>query len=292
MSECIFVETWDCSIDEDEFPLEICKTCVESKEVARNSFTVKPKSLTEKRKGKKSKQQKFEKKISENVSFSLDPDRLEDGSVYLVKGKDKKSAFRVFDKIHSNNLNTLCITRKHPSEIEETYGITDTDFVWLSTSNDTSAIGPKELDLLSLKIENFLSEEGDILFMSGLGYLFSNNPKYTMIHLLQSIEDQITKSGTTLILSTPSSSIEKEYVDILERELEVKDISTAIKPEKRVKPVKESRDELQKRYRGKEEKTSSENKERDKAREKLNKQFHEGNISVDEFIQKRKKIQR
>ncbi len=150
---------------------------------------------------------------------------LEGGSTYLIEDETLDFAYDVFSKLVDTDNKTLCVTRKHPEKIQDKYNIGDTDFVWLSTSNEAIAVGPKQLDVLSLTIEGFLSDEGDTILIDGLGYLFSNNPVSTIIQFLQSIQDQITTGNTKLLFAISPSSIEDKYYNLINNELNPKVIS-------------------------------------------------------------------
>ncbi|MFW6176378.1 MAG: DUF835 domain-containing protein [Thermoplasmatota archaeon] len=155
--------------------------------------------------------------------------QLEDGSTYLIEDDTLDFAYDVFSKLVNTDTKTLCVTRKHPEKIQDKYNIGDTDFVWLSTSNEAIAVGPQQLDVLSLTIEGFLSDEGDAILIDGLGYLFSNNPVSTIVQFLQSVQDQIATGNTTLIFAVSPSSIEDKYYNLIKNELNPEIISLAEK---------------------------------------------------------------
>jgi len=41
MARCMFVDDWDCPVERDEFPLEICKICVEARSIHESTTKVK-----------------------------------------------------------------------------------------------------------------------------------------------------------------------------------------------------------------------------------------------------------
>ncbi len=171
--------------------------------------------------------------------------QLEDGSTYILEDDTLDFAYDVFSKLVNTDNKTLCITRKHPEKIQEEYKIGDTDFVWLSTSNESIAVGPQQLDVLSLTIEGFISDEGDTLFIDGLGYLFSNNPVSTITQFLQSIQDQITTGNTKLIFAASPSSLEDKYYNLLKNELNPEIISLLEKTKVQEKDTEISKGETE-----------------------------------------------
>jgi len=41
MTDCMFVDEWDCPVTYDEFPLEVCKICTKARSVHNNSTKIK-----------------------------------------------------------------------------------------------------------------------------------------------------------------------------------------------------------------------------------------------------------
>lgn len=41
MAKCLFVDDWDCPVEREEFPLEICKICVEARSVYESTTKLK-----------------------------------------------------------------------------------------------------------------------------------------------------------------------------------------------------------------------------------------------------------
>ncbi|MFW5946459.1 MAG: hypothetical protein ACOCTN_06275 [Candidatus Natronoplasma sp.] len=41
MARCMFVDDWDCPVERDEFPLEICKICVEARSIHESTTKLK-----------------------------------------------------------------------------------------------------------------------------------------------------------------------------------------------------------------------------------------------------------
>lgn len=41
MAKCMFVDDWDCPVEREEFPLEICKICVEARSIHESTTKLK-----------------------------------------------------------------------------------------------------------------------------------------------------------------------------------------------------------------------------------------------------------
>ncbi len=152
-------------------------------------------------------------------------EEIESGNIYLLKTESPVLGYEVLKQALDNGEKVLCITRKHPGQIEDGFRLEGSDFVWLSSSTDSYAVRPNQLDALGLKIERFISEEGGTILLDGMAYLFSNNPDSTLLHFIQSIQDQVTVSQTALILPVNLNSIEDKHLGLIKNELDLKEIS-------------------------------------------------------------------
>ncbi len=165
-------------------------------------------------------QQTPEEKGTEAVDRLVN--ELKSGNTYLLKTTDEDFLYESFKAVVGEGTG-LCITRNHPDDIKEEYdyGEMDIEFGWLSTSNEDIAIAPDELDILGLTVERFISDEGGVILLDGIGYLLSNNPDSTLIHFIQSLQDQITMGRTTFLIAVDPSDMEEENLKLLKNELDV-----------------------------------------------------------------------
>ncbi len=180
--------------------------------------------------------QSFEEK--EGVGLEKLLDELTYGNTYLLKTTDEDFVYEAFESIVDGE-SGLCITRKHPDDIKEKYdyGDKNIEFGWLSTSNEEIAIAPDELDILGLTVERFISDEGGIILLDGVNYLLSNNPDSTLIHFMQSLQDQIAVGETMFLIAVDPSNIEEKNLDLLKNELDVE-----VKEKKKFTPHPEKKE--------------------------------------------------
>lgn len=221
---------------------------------------------------------------------------LESGSIYLMENGEEELTYEFLTEIEESEKRILFVTRKYPPKLKEKYGIELEDSVWLSTSNDIMAIPPGELDTLSLEIEMFLSEGGDFIFIDGVESLFSNNPESTMIQLFQSMEDQLVTNGASMIFGVSPSSIEEEHLSLIKKKLDVNKIPKFDR-KKTQEPAQEKRtpEVVNEQPTGPDESLVEEDaglqeedrKAKREALRELDEEFHNGDMTVDEYISKR-----
>ena len=155
------------------------------------------------------------KVITPAVAVELRP-----SSTYLVKEEHPEEAYRLFVAALAAGKKGLCITRVYPQKVREKYGLLDLPVLWLSNVGKEDAVRPKDLEKLSLSIEQFLAREKGIVLLDGLEYLITNNNFITVLRLVQSIRDQVAINAAILLFSVNPSTLDGHQLTLLEREVD------------------------------------------------------------------------
>lgn len=145
---------------------------------------------------------------------------LRGASTYLVKEPASEEAYRLFLGALRAGRKGLCITRVFPAKLRERFGLPDLPILWLSNVGKEDAVRPKDLEKLSLSVEQFLTREKGVILMDGIEYLATNNNFLTVLRLLQSIRDQVAINDAIMILSANPATFETHHLTLLEREVD------------------------------------------------------------------------
>lgn len=145
---------------------------------------------------------------------------LRDSSTYLVKEAQPDETYRLFGEAVRAGRKGLCVTRVYPQKIREKYGLTDLPVLWLSNVGKEDAVRPKDLEKLSLAIEQFLARERGVLVIDGIEYLITNNNFITVLRFVQAIRDQVAIHGALLLFSVNPSTLDTHQLTLLEREVD------------------------------------------------------------------------
>ena len=145
---------------------------------------------------------------------------LRGSSTYLVEGSASDEAYRLFLGAMRAGRKGLCITRVFPAKVRERFAAPDLPILWLSNVGKEDAVRPKDLEKLSLSVEQFLAREKGVVLMDGIEYLVTNNNFLTVLRLLQSIRDQVAINNAVLLLSVNPSTFEAHQLTLLEREVD------------------------------------------------------------------------
>jgi len=173
-------------------------------------------------------------------SVEFDVDEFYEGSTNLLEVKDLSKAYDLFKKLLEKSQVGVCVTREYPEKAKKKYDLEeflknqntkgssmhsddeDIDFsmIWLSNVDSKETVQPKDLEKLSLKLESFITRGMGIILFNGFEYLVSNNNFKTVIHLIQSLKDQVAMGGSILLITVSPDAFNKTQLDQLEREVD------------------------------------------------------------------------
>ncbi|MFY9605316.1 MAG: isoleucine--tRNA ligase [Thermoplasmata archaeon] len=146
---------------------------------------------------------------------------LERSFSYLVEEDKPEASYSLFMNALSKGMKGYCITRNYPAKIRSKFDLKDTPLIWLSNVGRENTIRPKDLEKLSLSLEQFLSQAGGgIVLLDGLEYLITNNNFITVLRLIQSLRDQVAINQSILLMAVNRSTLESHQLNLLEREVD------------------------------------------------------------------------
>jgi predicted flap endonuclease-1-like 5' DNA nuclease len=146
---------------------------------------------------------------------------LERSFSYLVEEDMPETSYLLFLNAMNKGMKGYCITRNYPAKIRSKFDLKDTPVIWLSNVGRENTIRPKDLEKLSLSLEQFLSQAGGgIVLLDGLEYLITNNNFITVLRLIQSLRDQVAINQSILLMAVNRSTLESHQLNLLEREVD------------------------------------------------------------------------
>ncbi|UCF08893.1 MAG: isoleucine--tRNA ligase [Thermoplasmata archaeon] len=151
----------------------------------------------------------------------LSIDNLKWGGLHLMKSEDTEPVYGLIEEAVSKGYPAVCFTRDFPKKIREIYNFGETKIYWLSNIGKADTIRPKNLEKLSLSMEQFLAQDKTgVILLSGIDYLITNNNFITVLRLIQSLRDQVAVSNSILIIPVNPSVLEENQLRLLEREVD------------------------------------------------------------------------
>ena len=150
-----------------------------------------------------------------------DPIELRESFTYLIPEERSTRSYNLMKKMINRGMLGFCITRTFPDKVKERFELGETPVLWLSNVSKEDAVRPKDLEKLSLVLEEFLNSEGGIVLLDGIEYLITNNNFITVLKLIQSLRDQVAINRSILLLSINPSTMETHQINLLKREVDV-----------------------------------------------------------------------
>ncbi len=158
--------------------------------------------------------------VNEEESISLDLPDVQKSHMYLVEEDKPEIAYHLLSKSTAQGLPGLCVTRVYPEMIEKKYDFGDCTIMWLSNAGAEESIRPRDLERLSLLIEQFLAEKKGAILVDGIEYLITNNDFLTVLRLIQSLRDHVAMNTAIMIISLNPSTLGCQELSLLEREMD------------------------------------------------------------------------
>ena len=147
---------------------------------------------------------------------------LKRGQCEMIESKRSDIAYRMFISSVAGGNQGLMITRVHPDQIKEKYGLVKTPVLWLAQQPGPDRIDPSSLSLLQHTIVEFLQRGTEsIILLDGIEYLVSNNSAEKVQKLMYTIRDAVVMSGAKLIVPIDPEVLDKKDLALLEREFEL-----------------------------------------------------------------------
>lgn len=145
---------------------------------------------------------------------------LKESSTYLVKEEVADRAYALFLKATSGGKRGYCITRIYPQKAREKYGLKDAPILWLSNVGKEDSVRPKDIEKLSLSLEQFITREKGVVLLDGLEYLITNNNFLTVLRLVQSLRDRVAINKAILLVPVNPATLDAHQTNLLEREVD------------------------------------------------------------------------
>ncbi|MEE9151467.1 MAG: isoleucine--tRNA ligase [Thermoplasmata archaeon] len=152
----------------------------------------------------------------------IDMDSLKWGGTHLIKSEIADAPYSLIVEAVGKGHSAIVFTRDFPNKLRNRFNFGDTKIYWLSNIGKEDTVRPKNLERLSLLMEQFLGRDTKgLILLSGIEYLITNNNFITVLRLIQSLRDQVAVNNSILIIPVNPSILESSQLNHLEREVDV-----------------------------------------------------------------------
>jgi hypothetical protein len=152
------------------------------------------------------------------------PIKLEKGLSYAVEEKGTGTSFRIFASELNAGRKGLIISRRHPEQIREEYGLRNTPMIWLAHRPIKEAVSPSNLALLERTVMRFMSDGGNtVVMVDGLDKIILETSSEKAMRFLFNLTDEALVRGSRLILSFDPEGLSARDLALLMRDMVVLD---------------------------------------------------------------------
>jgi len=144
------------------------------------------------------------------------------GHCYLIEEERPMYSNVLLSRKMDEGFSGMVVTRMNPKRIRDEFKVPP-EILWL-TDKDSSQekTVPPSLEMLIHVIQEFMSnEEKSMIVLDGIQYLVSNTNFEAVLRFLRSLIDEISESSAILAISISPDTMKQQEVSILEREMEV-----------------------------------------------------------------------
>lgn len=144
------------------------------------------------------------------------------GHCYLIEEERPMYSNVLLSRKMDEGYAGLVITRMNPKRIRDEFKVAP-EILWLTDkeSSQEKTI-PPSLEMLIHTIQEFMAaEEKGMIVLDGLQYLVSSTTFEAVLRFLRSLIDEISESNCILALSLSPETMKTQEISILEREMEV-----------------------------------------------------------------------
>ena len=148
---------------------------------------------------------------------------LEPGTSYLVESSSLDAAYQMYRDQVAEGCTGMVLAREYPEKVQKMYGIGEGALLWLSYERGKRfAREPTDIPMIYSEIKNFFEANSRaVVLLSGLEYLISQNNFLKVLKLLQLLNDNVSMTGSMLIIPVVAEALNPQDVKMLERELRV-----------------------------------------------------------------------
>ena len=169
------------------------------------------------------------------------PVDLRPGGFYVFKARKPDRMYHLISDFTSAGYTTLCVSRVHPEQLKEDFGIPEKTVFWLSDSVGTRNISPQNVGILTDNLIRFYEGNAKpVAVLDGLEYLVMHNDFGKILKLLSLLyETVIVRRGILITTIDPRAFstqelafIEKDPIIVEEEEIVTID-GSAVDPRSR-----------------------------------------------------------
>jgi hypothetical protein len=147
---------------------------------------------------------------------------LTPGLSYLIEEKRPERFFHIYKGLKELGMKGLVISRTNPKILGRTYGVEETESVWLTgkeIQGDIRSVLPILEFIMSIYEEFMEGNENGIILLDGLEYLLTNNKFNSVLRFIRQLVDNVSQTECILMVALSPDALDSTEVTLLEKDL-------------------------------------------------------------------------
>jgi hypothetical protein len=146
---------------------------------------------------------------------------LEEGLSYFIKEERSDKGYDIFYDQVTHGRSGLCVTKLAPWAVRERYNLVKTPILWLTFREIDNAISPKDTDVLTSVVSDFVrGTEKSLLFLDCFDQIKFATGFEQSLSMLKDFKQLCHANNSSMLMSISPTMFNQQQVADIEQELE------------------------------------------------------------------------
>jgi len=139
------------------------------------------------------------------------------GNYYLIHERRPHRVFELYKDFKHGDRPVICVSRIHPDQLREEFGIEREDTLWLSNTPGPRNVNPLNVGILTDRLIRFFEENDGVVLMEGLEYIAIQNDFEKVLRLINYLYEAVAINKTILLVSIDERAFNPRELAFMER---------------------------------------------------------------------------
>ncbi len=143
---------------------------------------------------------------------------IRSGNFYILREKKADRIFKLFKTMGGSGRGVLCVSRIHPDQLKEEFGIPPDHSLWLSNTVGNRTVNPLNVGILTDRLIRYFEEGKDrVILFEGLEYMVMQNDFSKVLKLINYLYESVAMTKNILMISLDPRAFSPKELAFLER---------------------------------------------------------------------------
>lgn len=150
------------------------------------------------------------------------PFGLEQGTCYLVRGKQADTSYLLLESLVENGTPGLCITKMYPEKVRSRYSLASVPVLWISDVPGDQNYAPTAVGVLAKLLEGFIDENsrGCVVLLDGVESIMNNIGFEKDMRFVEHVNEYVMSRKAIVLVTVDPECFKPSEFARLERTLE------------------------------------------------------------------------